>query len=151
MTYFKDYWTVDEFLKEYRERLEEKEMQLAECLAVKFGTKGFVDDEDISSIYSYSLCFLFPSIYEGFGTPLVESIVSNKLPICSSIDVFKEIIGEDYPFFFNYQSKDEFYKALFSFLNTDDKKKKEILAKISEKTERFKWNKSASVISELFK
>ena len=46
MTDFKDYWTVDEFLKEYRERLEEKELQLAECLAVKFGTKGFVDDEE---------------------------------------------------------------------------------------------------------
>ena len=46
MTDFKDYWTVDEFLKKYRERLEEKELQLAECLAVKYGMKGFVETED---------------------------------------------------------------------------------------------------------
>ena len=46
MTNFKDYWTVDDFLKFYRDRLEEKELQLAECLALKYGMKGFVETEE---------------------------------------------------------------------------------------------------------
>ena len=131
-------WKTDGILKDIRNK-------------GKIHFTGFVDENDISSIYSYSLCFLFPSIYEGFGTPLVESIVSNKLPVCSSIDVFKEIIGEDYPFFFDCRDKVQFFEALFKFLGADEQKKAEILQRISKKTEQFKWIESAKVINGLFK
>ena len=110
---------------------------------------GFVDEEDISSIYKNSICFIFPSIYEGFGIPILESILSNKLPICSSIDVFKEILGDDYPFMFDCHSEKEFQSKLFEFFSCDEKEKGVILSKISEKTGIFNWKESAKVVESL--
>ena len=112
---------------------------------------GFVDDEHISSIYKNSTCFIFPSIYEGFGIPILESILSGKLPLCSSIDVFKEILGDNYPFYFDYQNEYEFDKKLSEYLSSSDELKQKLLKEISLKTSIFDWKKSADIVKGLFK
>lgn len=112
---------------------------------------GFVDEKDISSIYENSSCFIFPSIYEGFGVPILESIESNKLPLCSSIDVFKELLGDDYPFYFDYKSEEEFSNKLALYLEYPDKEVKSLLEKVNKRCVNFRWDKAAKVIEELFK
>lgn len=112
---------------------------------------GFVDDEHISSIYKKSTCFIFPSIYEGFGIPILESVLSGKLPLCSSIDVFKEILGDNYPFYFDYQNEEDFSKKLFEYLSSSDEINQKLLKEISLKTSIFDWKKSADVVKGLFK
>ncbi|MGK9368120.1 glycosyltransferase family 4 protein [Melioribacter sp. Ez-97] len=44
---------------------------------------GYIDDEDIPALYGYSRAFIFPSIYEGFGMPIIEAM-SQKVPIIIS-------------------------------------------------------------------
>ncbi len=112
---------------------------------------GFVDEKDISSIYENSSCFIFPSIYEGFGVPILESIESNKLPLCSSIDVFKELLGDDYPFYFDYKSEEEFTSKLNEYLSYPANDAKTLLEKVTKRGEPFKWDKAAKVIEDLFK
>lgn len=112
---------------------------------------GFVDEKDISSIYENSSCFIFPSIYEGFGVPILESIESNKLPLCSSIDVFKELLGDDYPFYFDYKSEEEFTSKLNEYLSYPSNDAKTLLEKVTKRGEPFKWDKAAKVIEDLFK
>lgn len=112
---------------------------------------GFVDEKDISSIYENSSCFIFPSIYEGFGVPILESIESNKLPLCSSIEVFKELLGDDYPFYFDYKSEEEFTSKLNEYLSYPANDAKTLLEKVTKRGEPFKWDKAAKVIEDLFK
>lgn len=55
---------------------------------------GHLSHESIRILYSKAFMYVFPSKYEGFGIPIIESF-SAKLPIiCSDIPVFKEI-GND--------------------------------------------------------
>lgn len=78
---------------------------------------GFVDDDDIASIYYYSNFFIFPSIYEGFGIPVLESLQVGKLSLCSNIPTNKEILGDDYPYLFDPKIKESFLKSFYKILN----------------------------------
>ena len=41
------------------------------------GTNGYVSDEDLSILYQNALLYVFPSINEGFGIPILEAFKSN--------------------------------------------------------------------------
>jgi len=56
--------------------------------------KGFVPYEDLPGLYSGAKTFLFPSLYEGFGIPVLESIAFNKKILISKGTVCEEIAGE---------------------------------------------------------
>ena len=36
-----------------------------------------VDDDSLNSLYSNALVFVFPSLYEGFGMPILEAFANN--------------------------------------------------------------------------
>ncbi len=55
---------------------------------------GYIPDEDIHSLYENALLYVFPSLYEGFGTPILEAQYSRCPILCSDIPVFREIAGE---------------------------------------------------------
>lgn len=52
---------------------------------------GYVTDEELVALYKYAKCFVYPSIYEGFGIPPLEAIYFDCPVILSNIDVFHEI------------------------------------------------------------
>lgn len=52
---------------------------------------GYVSDEELVALYKYAYCFIFPSIYEGFGLPPLEAMVFNCPVISSDIKVLREM------------------------------------------------------------
>ena len=68
---------------------------------VKVRFEDSIDSENqIINIYDRTKLFVYPSLYEGFGMPLIEAISRNCIIICSDIPVFREIAG-DIPDYFN--------------------------------------------------
>lgn len=55
---------------------------------------GYVNDEELVALYKYASCFVYPSIYEGFGIPPLEAVFYDCPIILSDIEVFKEIYGD---------------------------------------------------------
>lgn len=55
---------------------------------------GFVDDEDLPVVYARARLFIFPSLYEGFGLPLLEAMASSVPVIASDISPFRDIAGD---------------------------------------------------------
>jgi glycosyltransferase involved in cell wall biosynthesis len=80
-------WSVGEF----REREKELGSQVREL--------GYVDYADLPSLYREAQFFVFPSLAEGFGLPLLESMASGTPVLCSDIPVFHEI-GHELPTYF---------------------------------------------------
>lgn len=52
---------------------------------------GFISDEDLEILYKNASIYAFPSIYEGFGIPLIDAQKNGVPVICSNIPIFKEI------------------------------------------------------------
>ena len=57
-------------------------------------------EKQIIDVYDRTKLFIYPSLYEGFGMPLIEAISRNCKIICSDIPVFREI-AKDIPEYFN--------------------------------------------------
>ena len=55
---------------------------------------GFVDDEDLPSLYSMAKVFIYPSLYEGFGLPVLEAMACGVPVITSNVSSLVEVVGE---------------------------------------------------------
>lgn len=52
---------------------------------------GYIKDEELPTLYSNALLYMYPSLYEGFGIPLIEAQYCGCPVLCSDIPVFREI------------------------------------------------------------
>ncbi len=55
---------------------------------------GFVDDDDLPSLYTHARCLAFPSLYEGFGLPILESMACGTPVLTSNISSLPEVAGD---------------------------------------------------------
>ena len=55
---------------------------------------GYVSDEELSALYSSCYAFIYPSIYEGFGLPILEAMYCGAAVICSNSSSMPEVGGD---------------------------------------------------------
>ena len=60
---------------------------------------GYVSKEEASVLYKNARIYIFPSLDEGFGIPILEALSFSLPVICSDIDVFKEVGGDCVEYF----------------------------------------------------
>jgi glycosyltransferase involved in cell wall biosynthesis len=60
---------------------------------------GYVDDKDLPALYSGADCFVYPSLYEGFGLPLLEAMACGVPVVSSDSSCLPEIGGKACKYF----------------------------------------------------
>jgi len=55
---------------------------------------GYVPDADLPALMSGALTFVFPSLYEGFGFPVLEAMACGTPVICSNVSSLPEVAGD---------------------------------------------------------
>lgn len=60
---------------------------------------GYISDEELQAYYAGALALINPSLYEGFGLPVVEALSMHCPVLASSIDAFREVGGTDIEYF----------------------------------------------------
>ena len=60
----------------------------------KIEVLGYVKDEDLPKLYSNALMFIYPSLYEGFGLPVLEAMKCGCPVITSNVSSLPEVIGQ---------------------------------------------------------
>ena len=74
----------------------ERDMRLVERLGLgdRVRIVGWVADEDLPVLYSLADAFVFPSLYEGFGIPLLEAMACGCPVVTSTGGSCAEVVGE---------------------------------------------------------
>ena len=72
---------------------------------------GYVNKKQAFYYYNNAFCYVFPSVDEGFGIPLIEAMRAHIPVICSDIEIFKEI-GHDSVVYFKKQDYHDLYNRL---------------------------------------
>lgn len=99
-----------------------------------------IDDKTLSYAYSKAKCFVFPSLYEGFGIPTLEAFACGCPTILSSASSFPEV-GGDAVVYVNPYDEDDIREKISAVINDEDLRK-ELTRKGYERLKLFDWDKT---------
>lgn len=107
---------------------------------------GFVDEEDMPSLYSDALCFVYMSRYEGFGLPPLEAMTCGVPVISSNTSSLPEVVGDAG---INLDPDDTvgLVQAMRD-LTANDALRAELIQKGLARARIFSWDACADIISE---
>jgi glycosyltransferase involved in cell wall biosynthesis len=105
---------------------------------------GFVPDEDIPSLYTGALFFAYPSMYEGFGLPLLEALRIGTPVLASSVSSVPEVCGTA-ALYCDPKSIESIARGMEQLL-TDDSLRKELSMQGKAQASRFNWKHFTQMI-----
>jgi len=108
---------------------------------------GTPSDEELAAIMRGSLLFVFPSLYEGFGLPVLEAMASGVPVIVSDITALKEITGGKAQYF-SPGSWLSLAKIIEKVLGDDNLRRKMIDDGL-ENSRNYSWEKTAQMLYQL--
>lgn len=108
---------------------------------------GFVPDEDMPALYSGAELFLFATLYEGFGVPVIEAQRCGVPVVTSSCSSLPEAAGDGAVYADPYDVE-SIAEAMQSVLE-DKALAAELVEKGYANAKRFSWKKSAEMLNEI--
>ncbi len=102
---------------------------------------GWIDEEDKPGVYSGATAFLFPSIYEGFGLPVLEAMSCRTPVIASDSSSLPEIVGTA-GLLLPPTEPERWAEAMISIV-TDPDLRDRLAAEALERAAMFDWEKTA--------
>jgi glycosyltransferase involved in cell wall biosynthesis len=113
-----------------------------------FVTPGYVRDEDLATLYGLSALFLYPSLSEGFGMPLVEAMACGTPVITSNISCLPEVAGNA-ACLVDPSNARQISDAIVSLLSNESLRQQKIQEGLSN-AKRFSWDKTAEEVFEVY-
>jgi len=103
---------------------------------------GWIPLEDVPSIYRASEVFVFPTLHEGFGLPIIEAMSCGVPVVCSRIEPLLEVAG-DAVLFVDPLSPDEIAAAIIKVV-TDPPAREHLISKGLVRSNEFTWKATAT-------
>lgn len=100
---------------------------------------GYVSNEDLASLYSSASVFIYPSIYEGFGLPILEAMACGCPVISYNNSSIPEVAGDAALLL---EPDDDLAEAIKKVI-TDEKLRKSMIKKGFQQARKFSWEKTA--------
>lgn len=108
--------------------------------------------EKLYSLYHYAICFVYPSLYEGFGLPTLEAMACGCPTLISDTSCFPEI-GGDVSFYFHTDNngKSNISEQLESIYDMGQEERDTICSKGIERANTFSWENTAKQYAKVYK
>jgi glycosyltransferase involved in cell wall biosynthesis len=122
----------------------EKELRArASALALEQDVRfvGWIPPADLEGLYRVASCFVFPSLYEGFGLPVLEAMVRGVPVACSGRSSLAEVAG-DAARLFDPEDPGDIAAAVSEVLN-DERLRARLVAAGRGQAARFSWEETA--------
>ena len=98
---------------------------------------GYINDQELYSLYASCLFFIYPSIWEGFGYPVLEAMKLDAPVACSNTSSIKEVVG-DAALLFNPYNINEITKSIAQ-LTANENLRKRLIEKGKKRSKIFSW------------
>lgn len=109
---------------------------------------GFADDSDLPALYSGADCFAFPSLYEGFGLPILEAMACGTPVLTADVSSLPEVAG-DAALLIDPYNTDAITNGLKTLIN-DPEAREAYVHKGYERVTLFTWRKSAQQLLKIY-
>ena len=109
---------------------------------------GYISDERLKALYQNAACFLYPSIYEGFGIPPLEAMRYGCPTIVGQSAALPEVCS-DATLYCDPYSQDDIAEKLRRLLDSAELRA-ELKRKGSLHAEKYCWSRSARMMTEIF-
>lgn len=110
---------------------------------------GYIPYEELPTLYSLARLLVFPSLFEGFGIPLVEAMACGCPVLCSNSSSMPEVVGNAGGLF-DPASEEDMAERIWSVWN-DDALILEMSTKGVERAKHFTWETTARNTLEVYK
>lgn len=110
---------------------------------------GYVDDDRLSLIYQNALCLLYPSVYEGFGFPILEAMNYGVPVITSNVSSMPEVAG-DAALLVDPNDERDLVDAMKKILMNGEMRNM-MIARGYERVKKFSWKRCAEETINIFK
>lgn len=105
---------------------------------------GRVTNDELNRLMGSAFALLYPSIFEGFGIPILEAFACHTVVITSSISSMPEVAG-DAALYVDPHSQQSIANAMLKITN-NDALRKELIKKGIKRLEIFNWQKTSTLL-----
>lgn len=102
---------------------------------------GYITDEDLKGLYKNAGCFVFPSVYEGFGLPPLEAMSVGCPVLVSEVGPMPEV-GGDASLYFDPYNPEELANKIQMVMKNEDLRA-ELKRKGQKQSSKFSWDLAA--------
>jgi len=110
---------------------------------------GHISDQQLVRYYKNAFCLVLPSLYEGFGLPVLEAM-DNDCPVIASSSSSLPEIGADACLYFDPKNSDGLLEKL-NILNGNGGLRKEMILKGRKRIKDFSWERCGEQTLEVIK
>ncbi|MDI6797691.1 MAG: glycosyltransferase family 1 protein, partial [Desulfatibacillaceae bacterium] len=111
-----------------------------------FSLPGRVSQKELLALYDEALFGIFPSLYEGFGLPVLEAMMRGRAVACSKIPPLVQTAGRA-ALYFDPLDKADMARAM-ARLFTDSKLRNDFAEKGLRRARRFSWEKTGLALAD---
>jgi glycosyltransferase involved in cell wall biosynthesis len=109
---------------------------------------GYVSDQELVWLYRNCFCFVYPSLYEGFGLPVLEAMGQGAAVITSNTTSLPEVAGDAAHHIDPFDEHD--MTKAFLKLSSDGVYSEALREKAVIQAEKFSWEKSAEEVLDIY-
>jgi alpha-1,3-rhamnosyl/mannosyltransferase len=110
---------------------------------------GHIPDHDLRAVYTGAMALVYPSLYEGFGLPILEAMACNCPVICSNTASMPEVAG-DAAILIDPTRRDELAQAIENMVH-DTEMRNDFVKKGAQQAAGFTWYDTAEKTRDIFK